>query len=508
MAEERIEEIYSYAKVISELRVSVERFRYQEDNIGASIFRKLIPEIERFLKACVEDQYNEYPVLCEKLYSIKEIEDMIFVADMLEEDIIPIMERWIQSWVAIEEQMDDRYIIESTATGFLTIKDIHSDRYLHSNNDPMNEARKAVENQFEYGKTKYVVWGCGLGYHIYQLYRISEGTIPIIVYESNPNLIKYALLYGVLSWIPKEIIQIKAGYNGKEFVQSISEEDGVFMLYPYLDAMQNIEQRNLLMEQYLQNSADWEVKKELEFNLCRNSELNLPDIHEIDQNRMKSEVVVVGAGPSVDDSIDLLRIWKKDKTIVAVGSIWKKLLSEGIIPDYAVVMDPYSGIGSQVEGINEFSTILIVNMLAYWKVARTYKGSVFTVCIEGPQCGIVEYAQKKGLELWNSGGNVGALALDFSIRFGAKKIYFTGIDLAVKDGADHAEGTEYREVLDTSKMISVEGNEIERVYTNATFLLYKEWIEKRIAMTCDIEYINMSHIGAKIEGAHPLRNDR
>lgn len=250
MAEGFIEEIYGYAHTISRLREVVERFRYAEDYQGTELFRKRIPDMGHLLDACLEDGYEEAELLRDGLYSIKNINDMIAVADLLEGSVIPIMERWIQSWVSVDEQVDARYRIESTSGGFLTIKDMHSNRYLHSNSDPMDEARKLVETQFDYEKESYRVWGCGMGYHVYQLFLISEGTIPITVYEPNPNLIRYALQYGVLSWIPHEKLEIIPGCNVAEFTDRSDPAEGVLFLYPYIDAMQNAEQKSRMMEYY------------------------------------------------------------------------------------------------------------------------------------------------------------------------------------------------------------------------------------------------------------------
>ena len=121
----------------------------------------------------------------------------------------------------------------------------------------MKEVSKCAK-QYQYDKDRYLVWGCGLGYQVYQLYRYSQGTIPIMLYETDSNVLEYAKEYGVLSWIPDDLIQIKSPYSAKDFLNEEKATDGLLFLLPCLHSMSDSTEKNQLMARYalLHNNGD------------------------------------------------------------------------------------------------------------------------------------------------------------------------------------------------------------------------------------------------------------
>ena len=507
MAESFIEEIYFYANTISQLRHVVHFIRIMDDRQALTLLKNNLTNMEKMLDACITDGYEEAETLNTCLMDMADLKDIILLGDMLENIAIPIMERWMQTWVGINEQVDERYAIESTASGFLTLKDTVANRYLHSNNDPMEEARKIIEHQYNYEKKSYFVWGCGLGYQAYQIYLYSEGTIPIKIYEPNLDIIEYAFRYGVLAWIPQEILQIIPRGTVSAFLMERQDSDAVFYLLPYINCEPDMEQKRLLTEDYIRQSSKWETTHELKINFNRNKDCLFLDIHELDRSGLKTDMVIIAGGPSVDHVIKELGNWQGTKTLIAVGTIWKRLLSEGIKPDFVVFMDPYDTVYGQVKDVEDTTPTFLLSMSTYWKVARTYKGKIFTVCVDGPEYGIREYASQNGLELWPSGGTVTALAMEFAIRFGAKKIYLAGVDLAFPGGMSHAAGTNFRSRIELTQLMEIPGTMGNVVYTNETFQLYRQWIENRISQNPHIEFVNMSDIGAQICGTTIYRKN-
>lgn len=506
MAEPFIEEIYQYARVVSELRKAVYLCREMDREHALEGLKEMFPELHKILQECQNDHYEETDILQEKITLLHTSSDFTVIFDVIENAVIPIIERWIQTWVNVAEQVDERYEIESASSGFMTIRNSVAGRYLHSNNDPMMEAWKLVRKQYRYEKQEYLVWGCGLGYHIYQLYRLSEGTIPITVYEPDVRMIQYAIRFGVLSWIPSDRLEIVALAEAIQFLQAEKETSGVLFLLPYLNSMGAAEEKHLLMQRYIRHSITWEMSRELNINFCRNKELKLPDICELDASDMKQDMVIVGGGPSVDGSIEELRRWKGEKTIIAVGTIWKRLLKEGICPDYAVMMDPSELIYAQVQGIQNINTTLLLNISAYWKIARTYQGRIYTICVETSGCDVVSYAREHNMALWESGGTVTALAMEIAIRHGARRIFMTGVDLAFPGGFSHAQGTNFRREMDISKLKPIRSMSGETVYSDDSFTLYRNWIEYRIAQNNSVQFVNLSEQGAWIKGTIPYKD--
>ena len=106
--------------------------------------------------------------------------------------------------------------------------------------------------------------------------------------------------------------------------------------------------------------------------------------------------------------------------------------------------------------------------------------------------------------MWGTGGTVTSLAMEAAIQFGATNVYLVGVDLAYPDGITHASNTMDRGVKNTARMIPIKSVTGGIVHTEPNFIIYREWIEKRIKETPHIKYYNMSKIGAHIEGAENL----
>lgn len=89
-------------------------------------------------------------------------------------------------------------------------------------------------------KNYYSVYGCGLGYHIYQLYLISRGSVPIKVFDINSKMVEYARLYGVLEWIPKDVLEIRTDDSVLSFPESLdNSETGMFFHIPSVRQIKN-----------------------------------------------------------------------------------------------------------------------------------------------------------------------------------------------------------------------------------------------------------------------------
>ena len=251
---------------------------------------------------------------------------------------------------------------------------------------------------------------------------------------------------------------------------------------------------------FVQTNFQYMWGHEVRLNFNSNRRQGLPDIHELDRSKVKKEAVVIGGGPSVDEYIDTVRAWKGRKTLIAVGTVWKRLLREGIKPDYVVMFDPSEMVFKQVYGIEDQSVILLLAMQANWRIARYYKGPMYTMCHMCPGSGIERYAKENDFDIWFSGGSVSVLAMEFAIRCFVDRIYMVGLDLAYPGAVSHAEGTESRKKMDISNMIAVTAVHGGIVYTDVSLDTYRMWIEFIINETVGIEYINMSKEGAKIKG--------
>lgn len=506
MAEQFLEKLYEYAAVISRLHHIVEYVRVHDDHHAVMTLNEVIPNVCALCRDCVETAYEEGQSLWKQVQLLKEVEgDLILLGDLIETGILPIMERWVQSLAGISVEAEEEHLIESAACGFLTLKNQRTNMYLHSRNNPMEEARKLVESGYDPEKSRYAVYGCGLGYHVYQLYQVSHGSVPITVYERDPRVVEYAKSYGVLDWIPEELLEIVVTEDVLDFLKDVdNEETGILLHLPSIRQIPDEIDREGLLQVYVQQSTMNIFCRDAEINFWRNIQSGIDSVEQIDVRRLKKDMVVVAAGPSLDSSMEFLCSWQGEKTILAVGTVFSKLIKAGIRPDFVMVSDPQSRTLKQIEGLEQETVPMVLDISAYWEFARKYQGPKYLVFVAGSTERISQYAEEQGKQLWTGGGTVTSLAMEFAIQKGAENIFLVGVDLAYPNGVSHAVGTMDYSVKSVAGMQQIPGVRGKTVYTTRVFASYREWIEERIAHTPWITYYNLSFLGARIEGTEEL----
>ena len=506
MAEEFLESIYQEAKLLCELKQMVEWSRVSDEQHLVLAGNTVMPKVGQLCQRYVEQDKEKGMQLWEAAQSVTKVKgDMLLTGDIIEHQVIPLLEESMRQWGNIQiEDEEGIFRFESTVSGFLTLKNMKRNIYYHSTVDPMWEACKRAEYIYDPKNDAYSILGCGLGYLAYQLYLISQGSIVIHVFERDAKMVEYAKCYGVLDWIPEENLDIVIDSDILSFLHSAEQENmGFYMFLPELQE-QPEDERFVLQELYAEYSVDKKFKRYVDINFYRNIKSDSKPVAEFDITQLKKDFIVVAAGPSLDDSMDFLRENQGKKTLIAVGTVFKKLIENNIIPDLVVVLDPQARTCKQIEGVEEQKVPMLIAISAYWGFAKAYQGEKYLVPIAQSK-EILDYAKENKLDLWGCGGTVTSLAIEAAIRFGAERIYLVGADLAYPNGISHATGTMDRCKKSMDNMIPVEGVGNQTVYTTRVFIIYREWIEERIAETPNINYYNMSSIGAKIHGAEELR---
>lgn len=501
MAEDFLESIYKEANILCTLRQAVEWMRVNDSHHAVSVCNELLPKLGELCKKYLEIDKNKGTQLWHAVQSMTRIDgDLILLADIIEREVIPKLENLIKNWGTIElDNEEEDFRFQSTVSGFLTIKDLKNNKFYHSCVDPMFEARKLAEYIYDPRMSSYAILGCGLGYLIYQLYVLSNESITINVFERDARMVEYAQKYGVLDWIPEENLNISVCEDSLEFLRCADkEEHGFYVFSPEL-IKEPEEMRTVLEELNVKYNTYKRFEKNRSINFWRNIRSDSKLITEFDITKLSKDFIVIAAGPSLDDSMGFLRNNQGKKTLVAVGTVYKKLIQNNIIPDMVVLLDPQERTYKQIEGLENQKIPLLIGMTAYWKFATSYQGEKYLI----PTVDVAEiskYAKEQEWELWSCGGTVTALAIDVALKFGAKQIYLVGVDMAFPNGVTHAMGTMDRKTKDISTLIPIEGVGNKTVYADRVFIVYREWIEKRITQTPDVIYYNMSCIGAKIAG--------
>ncbi len=418
--------------------------------------------------------------------------------------------------MAVEETFDaEHYRIEDTEIGFPTLKviDEKGEYYLHSNYDPKAEAREVAREYFKEELESYTVYGLGLAYHIEALSKMCDGAYPIEVFESDFNIV-YAALTSQ-NFIPLMKNGVSIHYDPKFSMMAKrlkNKPEGLMIYYPSIRSITEKELKKQITEVFIYESSIRNRRSQMMSNFRYNIQ-NCPLY--VDSIREKVEgkrVFLIAAGPSLDRNIiqlleyftigtkEILSARKEDNIIIAVGTVYKKLMKLGLKPDYVVFLDANSQMLQQVSGYEQQDVSMLIISTAWREIAMLCGGKKYLICQEDyPPA--EKYAAQNGYHLYQTGGSVATIAFDVAIYMGARQIICMGLDLAYTNQKMHAVDTSHRELASTDDLITLPSAWGEKVYSSVVFDIYRKWFEKRIQNEkSSNKFINATEGGAYIEG--------
>jgi len=436
-----------------------------------------------------------------------ERQDYILCADLMETELYPLTEMIVHGLEETETlsiKKETEYQLEKAQSGDFTVKTKGSQGfYLHSRVNPRIEAKTWIDGILEPGKEAYVVFGIGLGYHIEAIYNKVSGRSGIEVYEMDKELIGLSYEYGRMKKIKEENLQVCYDEDGSLFAKAVSGRDvQIIMHYPSVKKIKNQDIRTSFQKFFISDSSVKETTELMLMNYKSNTKLCTHNADELLQEIKGKKVIVVAAGPSLDKNVHLLKRENRDFLIIAVGTVFGKLVRMGIFPDYVAFMDAQERTFKQMEGILPFDLKIpiIVESTACWRFIRYYQGPSYIAYQKG-YAPAQRAAKEENKILFETGGTVTSLALDMAIKGRADTIIAIGMDLAYTGGVTHTEGTmDYKKAEDAEE-IEVPGYYGKKVRTKVIFNMYKEWIEDRISK-CDpsVTFVNATEGGVYIKG--------
>lgn len=423
------------------------------------------------------------------------------------------------------------YIIQSAINGELTMQMGTTGIHIHSTVNPTAEGRNFAQEYYRIEYNSYIVLGIGLGYHVKEL--LNMYAPQIIVAESDINMLMLALMNMEFEELEDGRLQIIYDKDYTELATYITgERDEKIVIYaPELKNAMNINEQQLsilsdiksendisdiLKEELLKKKRIYEKIKQVfiressvrnnEKRMNLNFKYNIANcIHYVDEieDRFKGKkVIIVAAGPSLDKNVEQLKTIDRktdEYVILAVGTVYKKLLNMGIKPDYVIIIEANESIISQISGVEDTEVPLLILSTAYRELARKYQGKKYLID-QYEYDHAEDHAQKYGYKLYSTGGSVTTTATSVAITLGARTIIFIGFDLSYPDGISHADGTSDKKKLDTTGFVGVESIDGTIVYATNVFIIYRNWIENEIKKHPNIEFIDATEGGAKIAG--------
>lgn len=395
---------------------------------------------------------------------------------------------------------------------------------LHSRYNPIKESRRLIENLDFNRDSLIIVFGLGLGYHLFELKdKISKDTRVIII-EQNIEVLKYALTHVDLSEIfdiPKfllisgnekqidELIIYQTGTN----IYNLSQNIQIIMLPNYhVYDKENHRVAKEIVKVFTSKLIAYGNDLEDMFFGFRNNYLNIDAILESNSiNEIKNKytgypAIIVSAGPSLEKNIHHLKSAYGKALIISCDASMRACEKEGVKPDAV----------SSIERVPETykfyyenrtfdKELVIVGPALLWpKIYEEFPGKKIMLAkrADGPEAWWLNHFEN--VEFINQGQSCATLAFAVAQAAGCNPIILIGQDLAYTNGKKHSEAThsEYEgENNDKdSNGVYVEDYEGNLIPSHEVYKLFKSWFEHKILMNADLEVIDATEGGAYIQG--------
>ncbi|WP_313892595.1 6-hydroxymethylpterin diphosphokinase MptE-like protein [Psychrobacillus sp.] len=416
--------------------------------------------------------------------------------------------------------MEKQFVIETieTKSGHMTLK--VNDYFLHSKYNPIAEAQKFVEKQYE-AHHVHILFGYGLGYIVDSLKRQFKFNEPLIVIDP---LFDYSLIE--VQARHKENEMDKLLYNSESIntleyiIDSTKELDflnsfkvicspNFDKLFPetflqVLKTVKDIQQKSKVNENtVIRDSEAWQ--KNLSENLISIFEdRNLESLHQ----KYSWPVVVASGGPSLTKQLTLLKSIKDDVIIIAAGSTINSLLAVGIEPDFVASIDGSEASYNQFKDLNLKKTQLMYTVFNNPGIREKFSNSNYAF-MASSDVTIYNYLESKlGVTLPKilGGGSVAQYAYTLAQYISSGPIALIGQDLAYTNNQTHAANNKQAEEIEESwkasdNMFTVEGFDGENVWTSTMFYSMKLTFEQMIENYPPVNVVyNCTEGGAKLNG--------
>ncbi|MCH9022172.1 MAG: motility associated factor glycosyltransferase family protein, partial [Planctomycetes bacterium] len=271
--------------------------------------------------------------------------------------------------------------------------------FLHSRYNPTREAQRWADGVEELAKSQidedsgkvpmcYFVDGLGLGYHVRELYDQLEGEAFIVVSEPNVAMIRTALEHFDFSkmLMDERLVFITADDRAEIFKRLQQHSHVMMMGVVFTHPLQRIETEfharvhTLISEYTAFMRANLWTLLGCSLQTCKNVIHNLPtyvstpSIDILQKRFAGCPAVLVSAGPSLRQNIELLKKIRDRVVVIAVQTVLKPLLASGIEPDFVTSLDFADICKRFFDGLENLPNVhLVAEPKAHWDVIDIYR---------------------------------------------------------------------------------------------------------------------------------------
>lgn len=435
-----------------------------------------------------------------------------------------------------EERIDDfpAQVLASKLGQDVPTVQVHRDGrwlLLHSKYDPVQEAER-IAGQYVEEIAKYdhiFFYGLGMGYHVQAIMeKFPDKTYTL--YEPNPYIFYHFITHRdikTFKWPSIKHFFIETSTeSGRQFITQFAAVVKDKVLLIPLPSYERI-----FKEQYQQFNQQFKTaiidkRQEYHVNLAFskrwviNSLVNFPkvlqttNIFERKKALQGKPVIIVSAGPSLEDEYDNLRYIKVHGLayIFAVGSANKALIAKGIYPDAVCTYDP------QKHNYLVFSRLYEENITSIPMIFGTSVGYETIEKYQGPKLHMItsqdtvsqyylQMAENKRTDFVYDAPSIAIVTFQLLCKLGASLIILVGQNFAFRNNQYYSADVEYKSRTykvkeeDLKEQLYVEDVHGNQVLTNRGFNVMRQNLEQYIKLYAHQKVINTTQGGAKIHGA-------
>jgi len=418
----------------------------------------------------------------------------------------------------------ERFQVESAANGQPTLK--ANGRWVHSRFDPGREGRRLAEEAK--GDGTLVALGFGLGYAVEAACELGVDQ-PIVIAEKDPGLLALAFCARDLTrLLGRERIAFSVPASADSVCSALETLGGKPVIlscraFRDLDPVwyDGIEQalRTMQAKDEINAATLRRFGRRWVRNLGTNLEAikNLPGISRLTGILEGLPVLLVAAGPTLDECLPYLADIARRAALVVVDTALRSVLGAGVQPDFIIVVDPQYWNARHLDRCSAPFSTLITESAVYPAVSRLDCGRSFLCSSLFPLGAFVENrVDPKGT--LGAGGSVATTAWDFARILGASPLWVTGLDLGFPALKTHFRGALFEERVHTEakrldtgetrsfralrdgKPFYASDRSGGRLLTDKRLFLYAAWFEARFARHPEARPFSLSPKGLRIRG--------
>jgi len=362
--------------------------------------------------------------------------------------------------------------LEETKNGEYTFQ--YKGLYFHSRYDPTKEAMVQLEEIMESKADWVVLFGLGCGYLFKELAiarQERDAGTQVIVYEPSIEILVGVLkLVDMSEYFSDPSVYIYNDLPSLEVKMSMDIEgmDDIlgYQSRPYkqifaselLDFMEKVKNARMVSKVYIKTDITSRlVWLENYFGNIDNF-FEYPGVGVLIDKFKGIPMVIVGAGPSLEKNVHILKEMRGKVVILAAISAYMPLLHYGVIPDLIVCGEKMDLPGHFTGAPEDKKVRLLLSDVVHPNMLRREAKGKFIFVSTFMRLSL-RHAGLWGQNYYpDVGGSVTTTALSVGVDFGCDPVIMIGQDLAFGDHSTHAEGAAY-----SDQSLHFEDNDIVKV---------------------------------------------